>query len=283
MNEEITQQWMIERIGESNKQAAKNRNKYPIQEHATRTELWEYVNCTCDESCTCRKDLGCTGHWKLRKNVPFEDFMFGFLRMFVDRCEHLNLITAVDAGNPSNLRSRVKDAYTVLSNLKGDEWKNLSAKSANYNKTLFCHEWVDDYFKDKFESFRIKESVYFAKQFCILLPDICVPYDTKSRDKMTRHLEIPRNATYFEFLSEVRKKFMNKFEKQGIRLPAMRAFDNPVEHLRFDPRLISLRQPAQDYGKDYLPLKGQISLILDKCYYLPTESSPEEKNNPPIT
>lgn len=282
MNDEITQPWMIERIGESNKQAAKNRNKYPIQEHATRTELWEYVRGTCNESCICRQKLGCTGHWKLKKNVQFDDFMFGFLRMFVDRCDHLNLIAAVDAGNPSSLRSRVKDAYKVLSNLKGDEWKNLSAKSANNNKTLFCDDWFDDYFKDKFESFRIKESVYFAKQFCILLPDICVPYDTKSRDKMTRHLKIPRNAYYFEFLSEVRKKFMDAFEKQGITIPAIRAFDAPGKDLRFDPRLISLRQPTPVSGKDYDSGKGQISLVLDKCYYMPTESTPQEKN-PSIT
>lgn len=277
MNGEITQQWMKERIGKSNEQAAINRNKYPIQEHATRTELWEYVDCTCDEFCTCKQKLGCTGHWKLKKNVPFDDFMFGFLRMFVDRCDHLNLITAVDAGDPSHLRSRVKDAYTVLKNLKGEEWQLLSAKSADYNKTLFCDEWFDSYFKEKFESFKIKESVYFAKQFCILLPDICVPYDTKSRDKMTSHLKIPRNANYFEFLSEVRSNFMSAFEKQGITIPAIRAFDAPGKDLRFDPRLISLRQPDQDYGKDYQPVKGQISLILDKCYYLPTESTPEEK------
>jgi len=278
MDDEITQQWMTERIGESNKQAAKNRNKYPIQEHATRTELWEYVDCTCDESCTCKKNLGCTGHWKLKKNVQFDDFMFGFLRMFVDRCDHLNVITAVDAGDPLNLRPRVRDAYTVLRNLKG-EWKTLSEKSANYNKTLFCDGWFDRYFKEKFESFKIMESVYFAKQFCILLPDICVPYDTKSRDKMTRHLKIPRNANYFEFLYEVRVNFLSAFKKQGIRLPVIRALDSPGKDLPFDPRLISLRQPVQDYGKDYLPAKGQISLVLDKCYYLPTEKPTDEKQS----
>lgn len=277
MNDEITQQWMKERIGKSNEQAVINRNKYPIQEHATQTELWESVDCTCEESCTC-KQLGCTGHWKLKNNVQFDDFMFGFLRMFVDRCDHLNVITAVDAGDPSNLRPRVKDAYTVLKNLKG-EWKILSAKSADYNKTLFCDDWFDNYFKEKFENIKIKESVYFAKQFCILLPDICVPYDTKSRDKMTSHLKIPRNANYFDFLSEVRSKFLSAFKKQGVRLPVIRSFDSPGKDLPFDPRLISLRQPAQDYGKDYLQVKGQISLVLDKCYYLPTEKPTDEKQS----
>jgi len=267
---------MEKMVGQSNKQAAINRNKYPIQEQATQTDLWEFVDCTCDESCGC-KQLGCTGHWNLKTNVQFEDFMFGFLRTFVDRCEHLNLITAIDAGDSSNLRPRVKEAYTVLRNLKVDEWKLLSAKSAEHNKTIFCDDWVDSYFKEKFESFKIKDSVYFAKQFCILLPDICVPYDTKSRDKMTMHLKIPRNANYFEFLSEVRKTFMNAFKKQDIKLPVIRAFDSPGNYLPFDQRLISLRQPDRDYGGDYLPVKGQISLVLDKCYYLPTGISADEE------
>lgn len=39
MNEEITGPWMEKMVGQSNKQAAKNRNKYPIQEQATQTEL----------------------------------------------------------------------------------------------------------------------------------------------------------------------------------------------------------------------------------------------------
>ena len=70
---------------------------------------------------------------------------------------------------------------------------------------------------------------------------------------------------------------MKAFKNQGITLPVIRAFDSPGKDLPFDSRLISLRQPDRDYGKDYLPANGEISLILDKCYYLPTENSPEEK------
>jgi len=278
MNAGITLSWMKERIERSNEQAVKNRNKYLVQELATQRELWEFVPCTCDDSCSCKKPLGCSGHWKLKKNVQFEDFLFGFLRMFVDRCEHLNLITALDEGDPSNLSPRVRDAYKVLRKLKGEEWNLLSAKSGDYNKTIFCDDWLDSFFKEKFESFKINESVYLAKQFCILLPDICVPYDTKSRDKMTKHLVISRNSDYFEFLSKVRSKFMNDLKKQDIKLPVIRALDSAG---KFDPRLISLRQPGRNYWKDDLPIgdrpvKGQISLVLDKCYYSPTGISVDE-------
>jgi hypothetical protein len=43
MSFEITEQWMKEQIDYSNRQAAKNRNLYPVQEQATQMDLWEYV------------------------------------------------------------------------------------------------------------------------------------------------------------------------------------------------------------------------------------------------
>jgi len=270
---------MKKQIDYSNEQAAKNRNLYPIQEQATQEEIWEYSRCTCDENCSC-KQLGCTHHWKLKTDVQFEEYMMGFLRMFVDRCEHLNLITAIDKGDPSNLKPRVKGAYAVLHALKGENWVHLSTKAANHNKTLFCDGWADDFFKEQFESFRIKDSVYYAKKFCVLLPDIGVPYDTKSRDKMIKQLDIKSDVDYYQFLSQVRSKFLNAFKEQKVRLPIIRTLDSPFdssqEHLCFDPRLISLRKPDVNYGTKYLPTdkqirEKQISLVLDKCYYSPTD------------
>jgi len=55
MVKEITQEWMKEQMDHSNSQAARNRNLYPIQEQATQVEIWEYVPCTCDENCSCKK------------------------------------------------------------------------------------------------------------------------------------------------------------------------------------------------------------------------------------
>jgi hypothetical protein len=93
---------------------------------------------------------------------------------------------------------------------------------------------------------------------------------------MTKHLKIPRNADYFEFLLKVRSTFLSDFKKQDIKLPVIRSFDSAGEQLPFDPRLISLRQPNRNYGEEEKPVKGQISLVLDKCYYLPTGISADE-------
>jgi hypothetical protein len=117
MNNEITQSWLKERIQKSNKQAAINLNKYTIQEKATQADLWDFVPCTYDDSCSCRKELGSTGHWKLKTDIQFEDFMFGFLRMFVDRSEHLNLIMAIDFGRsfkPEASRQRCLHGFTQV-------------------------------------------------------------------------------------------------------------------------------------------------------------------------
>ena len=215
--------------------------------------------------------------------------MMGFLRTFVDRSEHLNLITAIDKDDPSNLIPRIKDAYTVLHALKGENWVHFSTKVAGHNKTLFCDEWADDFFKAQFESFRIKDSVYYAKKFCVLLPDIGVPYDWKSRDKMIKHLDIKRDVDYYQFWSGSIKISECIYRAEGSVTinPGLSdsPFDLPQQRLCFDPRLISLRRPDINYGINYcpeirrgLPIEKQISLVLDKCYYSPKTVGISEKN-----
>ena len=268
---EITEKWMKEQIDYSNNQAAKNRNFYPIQEQATQMELWEYVPCTCEETCTCKK-FGCTHHWKLKKDVHFDNFVVGFLRTFVDRSEHLNIIMAIDRQDPTYLNLRVKDAYWTLQKLE-QEWTLLSVKAVEHNKTLFCDGWADDFFRNCWEKFKVQNSVYLAKQYCLLIPDICVPYDTESRKKMLKHLKIESNANYFEFLSKVREKFLESMIAHQLTLRLIRSLDSPEKHLPFNRRLISLPRCEMDYGTGYLPKEHQISFILDKCYYQPKGSS----------
>ena len=86
---------MKKQIDDSNRGASRNRNLYPIQEQATQKEIWEYVHCFCNTTCNCKK-YGCTSHWKLKAGVTVDEFRFAFLRTFVDRCEHLNLLKALE-------------------------------------------------------------------------------------------------------------------------------------------------------------------------------------------
>ena len=249
----------------SNKQAAINRNLYPIQEQATQMELWEYVPCNCDETCTCKK-FGWTHHWKLKKDIRFEDFVTGFLRMFVDCHQHQNILDTLDGKDSTYLNSRAIGAFRVLHSLKKD-WAIISAKAASHNKTLFCDDSIDSFFKNHW-SFYISESIYKAKQFCLLLPDICIPYDTRSRKKLKTHFGL-RDINYYQFLAILRREFIKSMEQNRISLSMMRSFDKPHKQLPFNSNLISLRRSGIKYGTEYVPDEREISIVIDKCFYQP--------------
>lgn len=260
------EQWMKERIDYSNRQAAKNRNHYPVQEQATQMELWEYVPCGCNESCTCRKN-GCTHHWKLKKGVIFEEFRDGFLRMFVDRTHHQPVIDALAGQGPDGLNTRAIGAFHVLRKLH-NFWPEISGKASEHNKTLFCDDWLPESFWERW-SFPVEgTSIYQAKQYCVLFPDICVPYDVASRAKMIAHID-SSGADYAEFLTGVRQTFLKCMNEYNLTVPALRRFDVPQGQLPYDPALISLPRPGMDYGTAYTPAERSISIVLDKCFYQP--------------
>ena len=272
----ITGQWMKEQIDYSNKQAAKNRNYYPIQEQATQIELWEYVPCTCGEMCTCRK-FGCTHHWKLKKGVQFEEFRDGFLRMFADRNLHEPIIEALAGKGSEGLNTRAVGAFHVLRKLR-DSWRDISERAAEHNKTLFCDGWLPASFRDRM-SFPIEgTSIYLAKQYCVLLPDVGVPYDTASRMKMLERLNI-QDTDYVEFLTKVRDAFLACMVKEKLTVPVLRRLDAPQGQLPYDPSLITLPRPGVNYGTVYSPSERTISIVLDKCYYQPKNVAVPSSHN----
>lgn len=265
---EITPYWIKAQIQISNEQAAINHNLYPIQEQATQLELWEYVPCTCDESCTCRK-LGCTHHWKLKNNIRFKDFVNGFLRTFVHANFHQSVLDALVGKEDVIVNSRAKNAVPVLKNLK-ENWESVAARAAGHNKTLFCDDWADDNLK-RLWRFPISNSVYEAKQYCILYPDICVPYDDDSRKKLKKFYSIG-DIDYLTHLSLMRDSFLRCMTEHQVTLPMLRKFDDPQKAVPFDPTKISLPKAGFKYGTSYEPEERQISFVLDKCFYKPTKS-----------
>ncbi|MDO9326259.1 MAG: hypothetical protein Q7T80_15010 [Methanoregula sp.] len=273
---DITAQCIEEQNNYSNQVAAKNRNLYPVQEQATQMDLWEYVPCNCDDNCTCRKH-GCTHHWKLKKGVKFEEFRDGFLRMFVDRNHHQPLIDALNGKGPEGLNTRAIGAFHVLRKLR-DSWPDISERASDHNKTIFCDDWLPVSFRDRM-SFPVEgTSIYLAKQYCVLFPDIGVPYDTASRIKMCEHLDL-QGVDYVEFLTIVREAFLKCMEEHALTIPALRRLDDPQGQLPFDPQLITLPRPGMDYGTTYAPAERTISIVLDKCFYQPkTVAGPSSHN-----
>ena len=224
MSFDITEQWMKQQIDYSNLQAANNRNNYPVQEQATQMDLWRYVACGCDASCTCRKH-SCTHHWILKKGNRFEEFRNGFLRMFVDRPHHQPVIDALNGEGPKKLNTRVINAFHILRDIH-NSWPEISAKACEHNKTLFCDDWLPASLKTHW-SFHVEgTSIYLAKQFCVLFPDICVPYDIASRVKMMEHFD-SSGADYAEFLTRVREAFLKCMNRQRLTVSALRRLDDP--------------------------------------------------------
>ncbi|MCX5855931.1 MAG: hypothetical protein NTZ24_15415 [Deltaproteobacteria bacterium] len=262
-------QTMKDRITESNKHAADNENYYPIQEQATLKEIWEYVPSNCPPSCTCRK-FGCTHHWKLKNNVRFDDFTRGFLRMFVYNRQHQSVISALKSSASSviGVNPRVEGAVHVLRDLQKN-WNVVSVHAQNHNKSLICDDW-DKTPLAEYWSFRVRGSdIYEVKKYCVLLPDICMPYDTSSRNEVLRQFKKSRVHSYYDLLRALRFASIEVMARMSAALNQFRNLDAPQEKLPFDPYKITLRKPEFDYGKSYEPAYRPISRILDKCFYRP--------------
>jgi hypothetical protein len=85
-------------IDDSNSSAGNNPNLYPIQEQASLEEIWEYIHCNCEDDCTCKK-YGCVRHWKLKKQINFNDYRSAFLRTFVNKKFHSSIIRRMEYAN----------------------------------------------------------------------------------------------------------------------------------------------------------------------------------------
>lgn len=255
------------RIIESNTNTSKNGNLYPIQEQATLREIWEYVPCACNNNCNCKK-FNCEFHWKLKENLEFYDILPSFLRMFVDKKWHIKLIEWIERKQPlpEKVSVRIKDLVPILIEMR-DNWGELYKETLNNNKTLICDNWYNDFFKKEWDFSVRPTSVYRAKQYCILLPDICVPYDSQSRNKILRNFKI---NTYYHMLNELRKWIIHILISENQIIHNFRKLDSPQEQLPFNHKLVLLRKLNFDYGESYIPDERPISRGIDKFFYQPS-------------
>jgi len=258
------------RIDESNRNAAiNNRNLYPIQEQATLTEIWEYVSFSCDDLCTCNH-YNRAKQWKLKNGLVFDDIIGAYLRMFVDSRRHQSIIDIVEQGNEDycKLPQRTKGAVESLYYLK-DNWEKLYEKASINMETLLCDSWCDEFWKNEF-NFPISDSVYKAKQYSMLLPNICIPYDNASRNKIKSFLGISNSCTYFEMLQKLRGSILEILDNEKSDLVAFQKLDDPFKIISFDHGKIALRRADVDYGYYYSSSERPISRIIDKMFYKPT-------------
>ena len=263
------------RIAESNIGGSQNPNKYPIQEQATLVEIWEYVSCECNDNCTCRK-FGCTYHWTLKQNLIFRDILSAFLRTFVNKNKHRQIIAYMNETTLTSdtLNKRVQKAVPVLQDIRSN-WRTLYSEVLNHKKTLICDDWYTSFWKKQW-NFSLSESIYKAKRFCMLLPDIGIPYDSSSRPKIISCLS-NGVSTYFQMLKGLRGVLIDTMERENQSLVNLRKLDSPYKQFPFNPSEISLPRNNFNYGNTYTPEERPISRIVDKFFYNPHETEVSER------
>jgi hypothetical protein len=268
METNINFQTLKERIGASNSNASRNRNKYPIQEQATLKEIWEYGPCECDSSCTCKK-FDCKSHWRLKHSLTFNDILSAFIRMFVDKRLHKKILDWINGTLPfpDKISNRASGSLLVLKDIR-DDWEDSYPNALNHFKTLICDDWYNNYLKARWD-FPIQKSVYKVKQYCLLTPDICSPYDTISRNQIIHCLKI-NDLTYFKMLNHLREKLITILRSENQTLSNFRRLDSPEKDLPFDANSISRRRANFDYGNTYSPEERPLSRIIDKYFYQPS-------------
>lgn len=257
------------RIALSNQSAAGNRNYYPIQEQASLTDIWEYVTCDCADHCIC-KQYGCTHHWKLKDGLEFDEVVKAFIRMFVDTAQHETLLRYIGSGEMNQAAPRIKGSLGALTYLK-ENWELLYKNAVEHNKTIICDDWNNSFFKNEWQFDYQNTTIYMAKLYSMLLPDVALAYDTASRKDIKQILKSGEKS-YMAVLTAIRSKTLNMLQNERENISNLRRLDSPTDQLPFDPGLISLAINGRHYGDGYYPLERPLSRIIDKYFYMPVRS-----------
>lgn len=263
------------KIENSNIVASNNRNLYPIQEQATLLEIWERVEI--DVSCNSSVEQN-SFVYVLKDNLTFHDVMIAFLRMFTDNRQHTQLIKLLSSDYNENqtLPPRIKGAYIWLSYLKSN-WSRLYSIARKWRRTLFCQRFIPQEIISTGEwDFDIRDSVYRSKLWAILFPDICVPFDSRSKSKISKYFG-NSNIKYSQMLTKLRKDMIQLIQNEDSNLNSFRMLDDLARGCPFDPMKISLSRSNFDYGNTYEPAERPVSRVIDKYFYDPGRSDNNNK------
>jgi hypothetical protein len=193
-----------------------NRNKYPLAFSKVLDDLYDWVPCSCDDQCLCRRQFNCTYHYIRKADISFEMAKKYFLSCYVDE----KMRESVSAGTKEG---RGKNAYEAISYFK-TRWEKLLPLKTN----LLCTEWYDQEFRNIAESFNANiNTIYKAKWLSLLQLDTFVAYDTASVRLLVSEYQ---GNTYFDLLSAIRDDLINYLTANSTSILAFREYDNPHEY-----------------------------------------------------
>jgi hypothetical protein len=116
-------------------------------------------------------------------------------------------------------------------------------------------------------------TIYEAKKYCLLLPDIGIPYDIQSRSRILSHFN-KEDMTYAEMLLRFRDDLCLTLSEKNETLNHFRRLDD-LKKVPFRIESIALPRPDFRYSGEYTPEERPISRIVDKMYYAPKSKSME--------
>ncbi|MBC2736566.1 MAG: hypothetical protein HF981_19555 [Desulfobacteraceae bacterium] len=213
---------LTEFLRRSNYWASKNRNAYPVKIHKAISELYDVIDCPCDNDCECKK-YGCSTHLVRKPGITFDDYYDYFLKCYVDSKAHAALYQGVKDGRGKNsvpATDEIRNNWSAISNVRS-------------KKHLLCSNWCEQLHREMAQFRPNSNTIYRAKWLSLLCFDSFTAYDYASVGLMRRDFNRP--STYLELMKRIRKDIMIHLDNTGGTLQDFRNYDNPSEFFREVP------------------------------------------------
>ena len=114
---------LSEFLRRSNYWAKHNRNAYPLKIHKAISDLYEWIDCPCDNDCECKK-YQCNRHLVKKTDIAFDIHYNHFLECYVDSKAH----EAVRQGRVSGRGYRAVEATRKFA-IIGQRFRPYQAKN----------------------------------------------------------------------------------------------------------------------------------------------------------
>lgn len=176
-------------VTKSNERAMSKHHQYPLFEYNFFSDCLKFVPTNCSSSCFCRK-IHNNGVWVTKEEINFSTFLAHFVNLWARGSREI-----VHAVNTRRLvTGRYKNAVAALIAIY-DNWSNwdntgktLPSLINAQRKTILCDESFLSVKKiiDKIVDVCRSDTtgVYTSKIISQLFPDLAIPFDTASRNRM---------------------------------------------------------------------------------------------------
>lgn len=173
----------------SNARAMSKHHQYPLFEYQFFSNCLTFVPTNCSHSCFCRK-IHNNGVWVTKENLMFSTFLEHFINLWARGSRKI-----VHAVNTKTLvAGRYKNAVATLIAISNNwnNWDNtgktLPSLINTHRKTILCDASFSSERRIIGEIVNVCGSdttgVYTSKIISQLFPDLAIPFDTASRNRM---------------------------------------------------------------------------------------------------